>query len=643
MRLTRVLSILASTLAFGSLLGQEPVRWSMTCNEADGRHMVLVTATMENGWHIYDRIPSDDFGPTPTTISFSVEGGRTEGETTDLTPSTRVFEPAFGFEIGYYEKTARFEQEIVPESPSCIVRARVEYMACQEGSCTPPTETELECTIGATTEAGTSEVKDAAGGGPLWTLVLEAVIWGFVALLTPCVFPMVPMTVSFFMRSAGDVHKGRIAAGLYGAFIVLLYTLPVALIIILTRIIGGDAVTADIFNFLATHWIPNVIFFVVFMAFAASFFGAFEFKLPSWMINGSDRNAERSGWVGIFFMALTLVLVSFSCTGPIVGSVLIKSTSGQFWSPIITMAAFSVAFALPFTLLALFPSFMQRMPRSGDWLNSVKVTLGFVEIALGFKFISVADQVYHWGILNRELYLAIWIAAFTLLALYYFKVLRIGHEAKGMPGKGRIAMGCLTLLFVAYLLPGMWGAPLRALSGYLPPISTQTWFSGKYAAHRSAGEQNGIKYGDKLRLPDGLKGFFDMDEAIEYARINDKPIFIDFTGHGCVNCREMESRVWSDPRVREMLTNRYVIVALYTDDKMEVEQSEWVTTESGKTLKTLGKINAHYALTRFGVNAQPFYVLQDCDGRLLAEPRGYDLDVESFVSWLQSGIEAFGK
>ena len=502
--------------------------------------------------------------------------------------------------------------------------------------------------------AEAAPVKDAAGSKGLWALIIEAILWGFAALLTPCVFPMVPMTVSYFLKGEGGAAMGRLRASLYGLFIVLLYTVPIAAIILITRIVGGDAVTADIFNWLATHWLPNIIFFLVFMVFAASFFGAFEITMPSWMVNKTDSKADTKGIGGIFFLALTLVLVSFSCTGPIVGSVLIKSTSGEFWAPIITMLAFSVAFALPFTLFALFPSVLKKLPKSGGWLNSVKVVIGFIEVALGMKFLSVADQTYHWGLLDREVYLAVWIVVFALLGFYLLGKIKFAHDSD-LPyvGVGRLTLAIIVFSFVVYMIPGMWGAPLKALSGYLPPLTTQDFVLGQHTAAVSAGtsasgshtlltvEGKQPKYSDFLHLPHGLEGFFDLKEAEAYAAKVGKPLFIDFTGHGCVNCREMEARVWSDPRVLELLRNDYVICALYSDDKMELPESEWVTTESGKVLRSLGKINAHYALKTFGVNAQPYYVLQGRDGRMLVEPRGYDLDVEAFVDFLRRGVEAY--
>ena len=517
-----------------------------------------------------------------------------------------------------------------------------------------PAGEQTETAAEVTPAAEAAPVKDAAGSKGLWALIIEAILWGFAALLTPCVFPMVPMTVSYFLKGEGGATMGRLRASLYGLFIVLLYTVPIAAIILITRIVGGDAVTADIFNWLATHWLPNIIFFLVFMVFAASFFGAFEITMPSWMVNKTDSKADTKGIGGIFFLALTLVLVSFSCTGPIVGSVLIKSTSGEFWTPIITMLAFSVAFALPFTLFALFPSVLKKLPKSGGWLNSVKVVIGFIEVALGMKFLSVADQTYHWGLLDREVYLAVWIVVFALLGFYLLGKIRFAHDSD-LPyvGVGRLTLAIIVFSFVVYMIPGMWGAPLKALSGYLPPLTTQDFVLGQYTAAVPAGtsasgshalltvEGKQPKYSDFLHLPHGLEGFFDLKEAEAYAAKVGKPLFIDFTGHGCVNCREMEARVWSDPQVLDILRNDYVIVALYSDDKKVLPESEWVTTDAGKVLKGLGKINSYYALKTYGVNAQPYYVLQGADGRPLVAPRGYDLSVEGFVEFLQSGLAAY--
>mgnify|MGYP001101163875 CR=1 FL=1 len=491
---------------------------------------------------------------------------------------------------------------------------------------------------------------DPAGEG-LLGLILVAIGWGLLALLTPCVFPMIPMTVSFFLKGSESASAGRFKASMYGLFIVLLYTVPIAAIILLPRLLGGDAVTADIFNWLATHWLPNLIFFIVFMVFAASFFGAFEITLPGWMVNKSDRNADRGGLLGVFFMALTLVLVSFSCTGPIVGSAIIGATAGDFWAPILTMLVFSITFALPFTLFAMFPSLLKNLPKSGGWLNSVKVVLGFIEVALGFKFLSVADQTYHWGLLDREVYLAIWIVTFALLGFYLLGKLRFAHDSEVKTlSVGRLALAIVDFAFVVYMIPGMWGAPLKALSGYLPPLQTQDFILGQSPLPVIGGADGPtsirvgaaqVKYGDFLSMPHGITGYFEWNEALAAARAAGKPLFVDVTGHGCVNCREMEQKVLSDERVQQILRDDYIVVALYTDDKARAAGEDWVTTESGTTLKEIGRINSYIARTRFNVNAQPNYIVADAAGAALLPPRGYDLSVEGFVDFLERGVAAY--
>ena len=633
-----IVAAISSMMAFAQPI--DPVAWSSSVEKvAEGEYRIVIKANVEQGWHIYDLGPYELGGPMATAFTFEpssdyelVGGVEAQGEL------VRHYDDIYEMEIGYYESEVVFSQ-VVKSAGSKIVAA-VEYMACNDENCITA-DSDFTFNVGEISEAAPAT---SSNGGSIWGYILSAVGWALVALLTPCVFPMIPMTVSFFLKGSGSVAQGRFRALMYGLFIVVLYTLPIGVIIFLTWLIGGDAVTADIFNWLSTHWLPNILFFIVFMVFAASFFGAFEIVLPEKLVNNSDQKADKGGLAGIFFMALTLVLVSFSCTGPIIGSALIQSTSGEVWTPIITMLAFSVVFALPFTLFALFPSWLKQLPKSGGWLNSVKVVLGFVELALGLKFLSVADQTYHWGLLDREVYLAIWIAIFFLLGLYLLGKLKFKHDSD-MPylSVTRLVFAIASFAFVVYMLPGMWGAPLRALSGYMPPMQSQDFVMGastSAAAPASEVKTSGVKYGDVLELPHGLEGFFDLDEAKAYADEVGKPLFLDFTGHGCVNCREMEARVWSDPRVLDILRNEYVIVALYADDKLKVAEEDWVTTESGKVLKTLGKINSYYALKTYGVNAQPYYVLIDQDGSTMAD-RSYDLDVEGFIEFLQSGVDTY--
>lgn len=655
---TILLTLLLAFLA--PALSAQSVRWTARTEAGeDGNYEVKLEADIPTGYHMYDLGPYlEKGGPNETVISW--EGSPEPiGPTESLTASHKAMDPVYGMIVGTYEKSASFSRKFrAAEGESLSVS--LEWQICRGNQCLSPGDTTIVLTLGAAArvaeeaapaaarQESISEAKAAGTGGEsIWALILEAILWGFAMLLTPCVFPMVPMTISFFMKGSENKRQGRFKAMMYGLFIVLLYTVPISVIILLTRIIGGDAVTADIFNWLATHWLPNLIFFIVFMVFAASFFGAFEITLPSSIVNKADSKSDKKGLAGIFFMALTLVLVSFSCTGPIVGTVLIKSTSGEFWAPMVTMLAFSLAFALPFTVLALFPSLLKNLPKSGGWLNSVKVVLGFIEVALGFKFLSTADQTYHWGLLDREVYLAIWIVCFTLLGFYLLGKLRFANDSKVEHlSVKRLALSIVVFSFVVYMIPGMWGAPLKALSGYLPPLETQDFILGQQGPATSAPAQSkpadpARKYSDFLSLPHGMDGYFDIDEAKAAARAQNKPIFVDVTGHGCVNCREMEAKVLSDRRVLSTLGEDFVICALYADDKKTLDKQDWVTTESGKVLKTLGKVNSHYALKTWGVNSQPCYIIISPDGQLLAGPRGYDLDVQAYLDFLSEGLRAY--
>lgn len=646
---------LASLLSLSAQITQ-PVSWSISSNDlGDNQYEIVLTAEIEPSWHIYDLGPYPG-GPNPTALTFELsEEYELIGEPYIKSQVKRGYDEAFEMEIGTCDSPVIVAQKIKRVSEyETIIKVTVEWQACNHGSCIPPEEELLKITLaGEKNPAVVQSVdnqevakQDASMTTPkkkssLWAVILEAILWGFVALATPCVFPMVPMTVSFFLKSGQNKSKrrGRFMAAFYGLSIVGLYTLPIALIILITYLVGGNAITADIFNWLSTHWLPNIIFFLVFMVFAASFFGAFEIVLPSKLVNSSDKNSDKGGLAGVFFMALTLVLVSFSCTGPIVGTVLIKSTSGEIWEPIITMLAFSIAFALPFTLFAFVPSLLKNLPKSGGWLNTVKVVLGFVELALGMKFLSVADQTYHWGLLNRELYLAIWIVIFSLLGLYLLGKLRFAHDTPSDHISVKRLFGAIiSFAFVVYMIPGMWGAPLKALSGYLPPITTQEFVITNNPAPVVAQDNGEIvkpKYSEFLHLPHNLVGFFDYDEALAYSKKVGKPLFVDFTGHGCVNCREMEMRVWSDPRVLNLLREKFVIVALYADDKKVVDKEDWVTLDDGKVLKTLGKINSEFARRKFNVNAQPFYAILGPDEEPIAT-RGYNLDVEGFIEFLET-------
>ena len=629
-------ALLIGAVSFAQPGMSEGIAWSTSVQEkGDGVYTVLFTGKVPSGHYTYTL--KDEYSATAIN-DLAVKGGELVGEVYETATPTTEADGSL-----HYYGTIELAQDVKAEE-GATVSGSIFSNICTDITCSAQ-YWDFEVSVGSSSEVA-AEKEATKKGKSLWGLIIEAILWGFAMLLTPCVFPMVPMTVSFFMKGSGSVAAGRFKAAMYGLFIILLYTVPISVIIILTRLIGGDAVTADIFNWLSTHWLPNIIFFVIFMIFAASFFGAFEIKMPQSLVNKSDQGADKKGLAGVFFMALTLVLVSFSCTGPIVGTVLIESTQGKFWAPMVTMLAFSGAFALPFTILALFPSLLTKFKRSGgSWLNSVKVVLGFIEVALGLKFLSVADQTYHWGILDREVYLAIWIVVFTLLGLYLLGKIRFeSDEPVEHLTVPRLTLSIAVFAFVVYLIPGMWGAPLSKLSGYLPPLTSQDFVLGQNSVNVQTGENTKVagSFGEKydLHLPLGLEGYFTIEEGLAAAKESGKPVFVDITGHGCVNCREMESRVWSDPRVLDMLKNDFVIVALYTDDKTRLtEEDQVVDAHTGKVYKDLGRANSYIARTNWNVNAQPNYILLSPEGEMLAPVRGYDLDVNGFIEFLKSGLK----
>ena len=619
------LTILLSVML---LQGNPAVVWKAAVNHTDGnKYELVVTGKVAKGYYVHPM--AAEYVGTQLEVN-EVEGVALDGEVKE------EFEPANYKGETVVKGTYVLRQGLVVDGAE-EVAGSVVWSACSGDACGMPEEYEFRVEISPRGSESLGEANSAKEGNQgIWALILEAVLWGFLMLLTPCVFPMVPMTVSFFLKQSGSQAKGKFRAAMYGLFIVLLYTVPICIIIGLTWALGGATVTADIFNWLATHWLPNILFFIIFMVFAASFFGAFEITLPASWTTKADAKSGNKGLLGVFFLALTLVLVSFSCTGPIVGTVLIKSTQGEFWAPMVTMLAFSVAFALPFALLAFFPSLLKKLPKSGGWLNSVKVVLGFIEVALGLKFLSVADQTYHWHLLDREVYLAIWIVCFTLLGIYLMGKIRFKHDSPlEYISVGRLALIIVDFAFVVYLIPGMWGAPLKALSGYLPPMETQDFVIGRYAPPAQAAPEATLSNAAAVSLPHGLVGYDNLDDGIAAASASGKKVFVDITGHGCVNCREMEARVWSDPEVLQRLRDNFVIVQLYVDDKARLPESKWVTTETGKVLKDVGRVNSHIVLERFGVNSQPNYFILDSEGNTVAGPRGYSLDVKAFIHFLE--------
>ena len=499
-----------------------------------------------------------------------------------------------------------------------------------------------------TLEKDKPSLTDRSSNDPysLLGFMLIAFLGGLAALLTPCVFPMIPMTVTFFTTTSKNRKRAITKAFVYGFSILIIYVLAGTVV----AVINGP----DFANWLSTHWLPNIFFFLIFLFFALSFLGLFEITLPGSLVNKIDRESDKGGYYGVFFMAFTLVLVSFSCTGPIVGSILVEAAGGQIIKPVLGMFAFALAFAIPFTLFAIFPEWLNNLPKSGGWLNSVKVSLGFLELAFSLKFLSIADQVYHWNLLDREIYLVLWIVIFFFWGLYLIGKIRLPHDSElkaiSVP---RLILAIAVFSFSIYLVPGLFGAPLKSLAGYLPPMNSHDFDipalvrqqnNSAVGSTSSSGLCDAPIYSEDLHLPHGLSGYFDYDQALACAKAQNKPLFIDFTGHGCVNCREMEASVWSDPKVLSRLKNDYVIVALYVDEKTELPETEWYESSYDGKLKTsIGKQNADLQITRFENNAQPFYVLLDNDEELLTPPASYDLDVGNFVDFLDKGVAEFKK
>ncbi len=489
---------------------------------------------------------------------------------------------------------------------------------------------------------GSAATSEHSGGSPqtLWGIFIAGVIGGFAAFLMPCIYPMVPLTVSYFTKQSGTRTKGILNALLYGLFIIVIY---VALGMLVTLVFGASALNEAA----SSAWF-NLLFFVIIIVFAISFLGAFEITLPSRFVNKMDAKSNQTGFLGLFFMAFTLALVSFSCTGPIIGYLLVEAVSeGALLGPAIGMLGFSVALAIPFMVFAFFPSLLKEMPKSGGWLNTVKVSLGFLELALAFKFLSNVDLAYHWGILDREVFLAIWIVIFGLFGLYLLGKLKFSHD-NDVPfiSIPRLFFAIAVLSFTVYMIPGMWGAPLKALSAWLPPSPTQDFNLHQVGIGIGQAPQpsSGIvkKYGDVFHAPHGIDAFYDYDQALEYAKQVDKPVLLDFTGWSCVNCRKMEESVWPDPQVLKRLTEDYILVSLYVDDRTELAPDEqYVSSFSGKKIRRVGQKWSDLQASRFGTNAQPYYVVVDGDGNQLIPAQAYNEDIQNYINFLDSGIAAY--
>ncbi|MEQ9402230.1 MAG: cytochrome c biogenesis protein CcdA [Cyclobacteriaceae bacterium] len=633
----------------------KPISWQVELspknpNAGDVAEIQFKSAIDDN-WYLYSNDFDPDLGPMLTEFFFNEnETYELVGEVTAINPKKKYDSAVWMGEYTYFSGKGLFTQKVKILNKDFSISGNYTYQVCSDldGKCIPfdddfslgKKKDKEEKTTGASEadSAGLLEKRDPSDPYSLLSFMIAAFLFGLAALLTPCVFPMIPMTVTYF-AGKDNKKKGRVRNSLiYGASIIVIYVFIGSIV---APFMGPETA-----NDLATGWIPNVIFFTVFVVFALSFLGLFEINLPNSFVNRVDAMGDKGGLIGVFFMALTLVLVSFSCTGPLVGSILVESAGGMVVKPILGMLAFSAAFAIPFTLFALFPGWLSTLPKSGGWLNSVKVVLGFLELAFAFKFLSIADQAYHWNILDREVYLAIWIVIFSLMGFYLLGKLKLpGDDDSSRTSVPKLMLAILTFSFVTYMIPGMFGAPLSRLAGYLPPQTTLDFDLTRIVREGATiVKDNEIcedpLYTDFLHLPHGLKGYFDYNQAISCAKEQGKPLFIDFTGHGCVNCREMEQRVWSDPKVLSRLNEKFVIVALYVDDKTELTKNDWYTSSyDNKVKKTIGKQNADFQITRFNNNAQPFYVILNEEGKLLVEPKAYDLNIGRFVEFLDEALE----
>jgi thiol:disulfide interchange protein len=659
----------------------DPVKWEFGKEWLGNDELnIVIKASIETGWYLYGlNIPEG--GPIPTSIHLDPSAHfEMIGDPQEITVAEIKHDPFFNMKLPLFSNQAVFRQKIrVLYDGEFRLTGLVEFMSCDDERCLPPQERDFELMITRRSVAAAASVPAPDEGKmpaeedrapetdvtdtpeamdetaafsadaetdsrSLWIFFLIAFAGGLAGLLTPCVFPMIPMTVSFFMQKQSGRLSAIINALVFGISIIAIYTG-------LGVLVSATSVGAGIANQLTSHWIPNAIFFLLFVVFAASFFGMFEITLPGSLATKSDSKAEKGGFVGSFFMALTLVIVSLSCVGPIVGALLVSAATGSGSQPVIGMFGFSLAFALPFTLLAIFPSWLSKLPRSGGWLNSVKVVLGFIVLAFSLKFLSVIDQTYHLGILPRDVFLAIWIILFTMLGFYLLGKIKFAHDSE-LPyiSVPRLMLAIGSFSFVLWMIPGMFGAPLKPISSLLPPQHTLSL--DIRAMVRDAGLSGGgssrmvlcdePRYADFLHLPHGLQGYFDLEQGLECAREQNKPVFLDFVGHACANCKEMEARVWSDPRVLQRLRDDYIIVALYVDDRTRLPEQEWIVSGfDGRVKNTIGSRNLDYQMSKFNTNTQPFYALVDSEQVLLNNPRGYNLNIEAFIEFLDAGIENF--
>ncbi len=657
----------------------KPVTWSFSNKQvSDTEFDLVLTASIDNSWHLYSQFIADG-GPVATSFKFKPSPDYAlVGKVTESPKPKKIYEKVFEMEVAFFEKKAVFTQKVKLKVPDAKIKGTLTFMVCDDSQCLPPEDLDFSFDVKgakvAPTDAKTSTpavapaadtakaavtsaptvVKDSAVSvvktqalavaptssekQSLWTIFILGVLGGFAAFLMPCIFPMVPMTVSYFTKREVTKRKGVINALIYGLSIIVIY---VVLGLLITVIFGADAL-----NVLSTNGIFNFFFFLLLVAFALSFLGAFELVLPSSWVNKMDSNSDKGGLGGLFFMAGTLALVSFSCTGPIVGTLLVQAaTMGQLLGPAIGMLGFAIALAIPFVLFAMFPAWMKAMPKSGGWLNSVKVVLGFLELAFSFKFLSNVDLAYHWNWFDREIFLSLWIVISALMGVYLLGKLKLPNDSDVKHvSTTRLVLAIITLSFTVYMIPGLWGAPLKSISAFLPPMSTQDFVMTAGSTPAATHNSGTHKYSDIFHAPLGLDVFFDYDEGLAYAKKVNKPVFIDFTGHACVNCRKMEASVWPDKEVLSKLSNDYVVIQLYVDDKTDLAAAEQTVSKySGKEIETIGNKWSDLQASRFNANSQPFYVLLDTKGDLLVQPKGADYDPTSFVGYLNSGLNAFKK
>ncbi|HBH85634.1 MAG: hypothetical protein A2X05_08630 [Bacteroidetes bacterium GWE2_41_25] len=638
----------------------DPVTWDFSYEKkGDNQYEIVITASIEDGSHIYAMIVPDG-GPIPTSFSFdTLKSYKLDGTTFNVIPPIEKMDEAFGFKIKTYSKKAEFRQKVTAVDPSFTVTGIVNFMACNNVTCSPPKDVDFSVRISGGTnqpeaaESGkisSADVSTSSGSGGLLKFFLISLLAGFAGVLTPCVFPMIPMTVAFFSQGTGNKGQSVIKALIFGISIVLIYS-SLGVVVSLTSAGAGFA------NALSTHWIPNTIFFALFVIFATSFFGAFEIVLPNKWASGADSKADQGGMLAAFFMGLTTVIVSFSCTGPIVGALLVEAATGDVLRPTIGMVGFGLAFALPFTIFALFPSVMSKMPKSGGWLNSIKVVLGFIMLAFSMKFIMTVDSVYNLGLLSRDLFLAIWIVIFSLMGLNLMGKIKFSHDSD-LPNIGTFRLFLIIAIFsfVVYMVPGLFGAPLKALSSFLPSqsksqlnlplIISQNRGEGAFVSQQIPVSAicSEPRHDDIFEMPLGLTGYFDLKQGLACAKEQNKPVLIDFKGHACANCKLMEAKVWSDPEVLRRLRDNFVIIALYVDDRTQLPESEWITSQiDGKVKKTIGKINEELEISKFRTNALPLYVIADHEGNPVITPMPTNLNVEEYKKWLDEGFTAFNK